>query len=164
MADEKEKKGYRKLFFAFFFILITTVVLCVYFCLEAKRLSNFNVDLFVICNESTSCTAEGNDGMVKVADDNLKVLKSVYDLSHGKYTFGHPKADGRKVSFEFQCHKEKWNLDVEEIGSDRIRLNLQGPRNYEIYVANRAEEFDDFAKIASAKGSVTPNKLLKAKE
>lgn len=127
--------------------------------METKKIREFKVDVFVLSNESDICMAEGPDGTVKMSADNLPAIYSIILKSKGRIVFGEPVAQDTVV-FEFDCHDEDWTMTVDEIDEDKIRVNLEGPRNYTMYLNNN-KNFEAFQKAASADGYVSKNKVIK---
>ena len=127
--------------------------------METSKIREFKVDVFVLSNESDICMAEGPDGTVKMSADNLPAIYSIILKSKGRIVFGEPVAQDTVV-FEFDCHDEDWTMTVDEIDEDKIRVNLEGPRNYTMYLNNN-KNFEAFKKAASANGYVSKNKVIK---
>ncbi len=127
---------------------------------ESNDLREFKVDLFVLTNESNVCTGVGHDGTVRVDSANQKALYSVIYSVKGKYMFSDPEAED-SVSFEFDCHDEKWLFNVEKIDEDLLRVTLDGPRKYKLYLRNM-NKYNTILEIVSKDGYKGANKLLKA--
>ncbi len=63
------------------------------------------------------------------------------------------------VRFDFECHDESWKMQIDKMSEEILRIRLEGPREYELYTANR-KRFEEFAKVASVDGYNTANKLI----
>ena len=126
---------------------------------ETSKIREFKVDVFVLSNESDICMAEGPDGTVKMNADNLPAIYSIILKSKGRIVFGDPQPTNTVV-FNFDCHDEDWTMTVDEIDEDKIRVNLEGPRSYTMYLNNN-KNFEAFQKAASAEGYVSKNKVIR---
>ncbi|MBE5843913.1 MAG: hypothetical protein E7302_06975 [Butyrivibrio sp.] len=141
--------------------IIMVVAVIVVALKHSSTLREFKVDMFVLCNESNICSAEGHDGTVRVDSENLQALYAIIYSTRGKYTTGNPDAEDN-VTFEFDCHDEKWLLNIEKINDDLLRLTLDGTRSYKLYLRNM-DKYNTILDIASAAGYKHSNKLLKQK-
>ncbi len=146
------------IFILFFVSLLIPLVLALK---ESNDLREFKVDLFVLCNESTICTSESEEGRIRIAPENLYSLYALMASTNGDFTIGHPK-EISEVAMEFDCHDEKWNLSVQKIDKNKLRVMLDGPRNYVVYVKNQ-DKYDVVRKIASLEGFRSDNKLMNKK-
>ena len=138
--------------------LIMAIVLIVGLVLETKKIREFKVDVFVLCYESDICIAEGPDGTVKMNNENLPAIYNLVQKARGKVTRGEPEAID-SVVYKFDCHDEDWTMTVDKISDERIRITLEGPRNYTMYMSNR-KTFESFQKAASEKGYTAKNKVI----
>ncbi len=152
---ERLKWGWVYLIIAF---VVVSVGLLVMIMLESNRLRLFKVDMFVLCNESSICIADGPDGKVRVNSENWNSINSLIEKTHGSITFGTPK-ESDAINFEFLCHDTKWNLAVHRINDKKIRLHLTGDREYVVYIKNNGV-YDSFVKAASVKSFNTENKKM----
>ena len=117
--------------------------------------------MFVLSNESDICLADGPDGTVKMNDDNLPVIYSLIEKAKGRIIFGEPQAMDTVV-FNYECHDEEWTMTVDKISEDKLRVDLNGSRNYRMYLNNN-NSFESFQKAASANGYNAPNKVIEQK-
>ncbi len=127
---------------------------------ESNRLRKFKVDTFVLCNESSVCIADGPDGLVRVNSENLRALYSLIEKAHGSVTICRPDAE-ETTSFEFSCHDSEWDLVVEKINDKKLRITLDGERDYSLYVKN-GNLYDSFRKAASVESFNVNNKKMNA--
>ncbi len=141
--------------------LIIGVVLIVGLVAEAYRIRKFKVDVFVLSYESDVCEADGPDGRVIMNSSNLPAIYALVQKAKGKISSGDMEAKDN-VTFYFDCHEEDWTMSVDKLSGDRLRLVLTGPREYTMYLDDK-QSFEEFQRAASAKGYVTKNKVLRAK-
>ncbi len=144
------------IFVLFFVSLIIPLVLALK---ESNDLREFKVDLFVLCNESTMCTSESEEGRVRISTENLYSLYALMASANGDFTIGHP-AQLSEVAMEFDCHDEIWDLSVEKLSDNKLRVTLDGPRKYVVYIKNQ-DKYNVVRKIASLEGFRADNKLMK---
>ncbi len=138
--------------------LVLSVVLIAGLLMESYRIRQFKVKIFVLCNESDICVADGPDGTVKVHQDNMPAIYNILEKSHGK-TKPENTEPSDSISLEFKCHDEKWNMTVDEIDSEILRISLSGPEEKEMYFTNKGS-FGEYAQAVSLKGYNTPNKAI----
>ncbi|RKM61454.1 hypothetical protein D6855_06060 [Butyrivibrio sp. CB08] len=138
--------------------LLAAVVFIASLLLESYRIRQFKVDVFVLCNESDICVADGPDGHVKVHDDNLPAIYSILSKAHGKVD---PSDEDpvRSLNLEFECHEETWNMRIDELNTDVVRVTLSGPENKSMCFSNRGA-YNEYAQAVSLKGYNKPNKAL----
>ncbi len=158
----KEKSFGERLKWVWVYLIIAFVAvsigILVMIMLESNRLRLFKVDVFVLCNESSICVADGPEGKVRVNSENWNAIKSLIDKTHGSITFGTP-AETDTINFEFLCHDITWNLAVQRINDKKIRLHLTGEREYVVYIKNNGI-YDSFVKAASVKSFNVDNKKI----
>ena len=157
MAKLGEKKKWIWVYLIGAFVIFS-VGLLVAISLESNRLRHFKTDLFVLCNESDVCVAEGPDGRVRVNKDNWHALYSVVEKTHGNLTPA-KNSDPETVKFDFDCHEAEWTFVVEKINKNKMILRLEGPRSYVVHVDNKGA-FDSFQKAASLESFNAPNKAM----
>jgi hypothetical protein len=138
--------------------LLAGIVLIIALLVHSVQLREFKVDVFVLCNESDICVAEGPEGKVKINDANLPAIYALVRKAHGRI-YLEDTVPMDTVSFDFDCHDESWNLKIDKMSEEILRIKLSGPREYELYTANR-KSFEEFAKVASVDGYNTANKLI----
>ena len=141
-----------------FVFLGLAVVLIVLLLIQSVRIRQFKVDVFVLCNESNICVAEGPDGKVKVHDDNLPAIYTLLQKSHGKAIFDSPAAED-SLTLSFDCHDEKWTMAIDKISDDIIRMSLSGPTEKTMYFKNNGS-YDSYARAVSLAGYNAKNKAL----
>lgn len=129
---------------------------------QSVRLREFKVDVFVLCSESDICVATGSEGKVKINDGNLSAIYALIRKAHGRI-YNKTAEPLDSVSFAFDCHDNKWDMQIDKMSDEILRIKLTGPRDYELYIANR-QSFEEFAKVASVKGYNVANKLIGAKK
>ena len=138
--------------------LVLSAVLIAGLLIESGRIRKFKVDVFVLCNESDICVANGPDGTVKVHQDNLPAIYNILQKSHGK-TKAEAKEPSNSISLEFKCHDEAWIMTVDEIDTEVLKISLSGPEEKEMYFTNKGA-FGEYARAVSLKGYNTPNKSI----
>ena len=138
--------------------MVLATVLIARLVMESSRIREFKVDVFVLSTESDICMAEGPDGLVKMNNDNLPALYALIQKSKGRVVNDYPEALDTVV-FNFECHDEDWTMTVDKISDEVMRINLEGPRNYLMYLGNN-QTFESFQKAASEEGYVTKNKVM----
>ncbi len=142
-------------------VLVAGIAFVTALLVHSVNIREFKVDVFVLCNESDICVADGPEGKVKINDENLPAIYALVRKAHGRiYTKDTKPLDTLK--FDFDCHDERWNMQIDKMSDDILRIKLEGPRNYELYTANR-KSFEEFAKVASVDGYNTANKLIGTK-
>ncbi len=142
-------------FVLFFVILIIPLIMALK---QSNDLREFKVDLFVLCNESTICTTEDDDGRIRISPENLYSLYALMSSTYGYFTVGNP-AETQSLDMEFDCHDEKWDLSIQKVGPNKLRVILDGPRSYLIYIKDQ-DKFESFQKMVSLKGYRAPNKEM----
>lgn len=156
--DNNNKTGI--IFGAVIAALVLSAVFIGTLLMQSYRIRQFKVDVFVLCNESDICVADGPDGKVKVHQDNLPAIYNILQKAHGK-----KKADVtdatplRTLSLEFDCHDEERVMTIDEIDTDIIRIGISGPEDKEMYFTNKGA-FNEYAQAVSLKGYNTPNKAI----
>ena len=138
--------------------LVLSAVLIAGLLIESGRIRKFKVDVFVLCNESDICVADGPDGTVKVHQDNLPAIYNILQKSHGK-TKAEATEPSNSISLEFKCHDEEWIMTVDEIDAEVLKISLSGPEEKEMYFTNKGA-FGEYARAVSLKGYNTPNKAI----
>ncbi|MBO6255469.1 MAG: hypothetical protein J6O49_17785 [Bacteroidaceae bacterium] len=154
--DNNKKTGI--IFGAVVAALVLSAVLIAGLLIESGRIRKFKVDVFVLCNESDICVANGPDGTVKVHQDNLPAIYNILQKSHGK-TKAEAKEPSNSISLEFKCHDEAWIMTVDEIDTEVLKISLSGPEEKEMYFTNKGA-FGEYARAVSLKGYNTPNKSI----
>ncbi|MCR5031620.1 MAG: hypothetical protein K6A92_02035 [Lachnospiraceae bacterium] len=114
---------------------------------ESVRIREFKVDIFVLSSESSVCMAEGPDGLVRLSKENQGAFYSLVEKTRGYFTLDDPQAT-ESVTFKFNCHEQVWELQVDRISEEKLRLHLTGTREYVVYVRDEGL-YADFVKLAS---------------
>lgn len=114
---------------------------------ESVRIREFKVDIFVLSSESAVCMAEGPDGLVRLSKENQGAFYSLVEKTSGSFTLNDPEAL-ESVTFKFNCHEQVWELQVDRISEEKLRLHLTGTREYVVYVRDSGL-YADFVKLAS---------------
>ncbi len=143
-------------------VMIAGIALIVALLIQSIHIREFKVDVFVLCNESDICIASGPEGRVKINDENLPAIYALVRKAHGR-VYNKDTEPLDSVSFTFECHEENWDMQIDKMSDEILRIRLSGPREYELYTANR-QSFEEFAKVASADGYNVANKLIGVKK
>ena len=138
--------------------LVLAVVFIVSLLVESYKIREFKVDVFVLCNESDICVADGPDGHVKVHDANLPAIYAILSKAHGRVSYT-DEAPVRTLNLEFDCHDETRNMIIDEISDDVLRISIDGTESKSMCFANRGS-FNEYAKAVSLSGYNKPNKSL----
>jgi hypothetical protein len=138
--------------------MVAAIVMIVALLIHSVNLREFKVDVFVLCNESDICVADSPVGKVKINDANLPAIYALVRKAHGRVYNGENEPL-ESLNFEFECHEEKWNLQIDKMSDEILRIRLTGPREYELFTANH-QSFEEFARVASVEGYNTANKLI----
>ena len=154
--DNNKKTGI--IFGAVIAALVMSAVLIAGLLIQSGHIRKFKVDVFVLCNESDICVANGPDGTVKVHQDNLPAIYNILQKAHGK-TKPEATEPANSLSLEFKCHDEKWTMTIDEIDAEVLRIVLSGPEEKEMYFTNKGS-FGEYARAVSLKGYNTPNKAI----
>lgn len=141
--------------------MLIGVAIIVGLMLEAHRIREFKVDVFVLSYESRVCEADGPDGKVIMNEKNLPAIYALVQKAKGRMDRG-DNTPIDNVTFYFECHDEAWTMSVDKLNSDRLRIELTGPRKYTMYLGDK-ESFEEFQKAASSEGYVTGNKVLRTR-
>ena len=142
-------------------VMLAGLALIIVLLWQSVRLREFKVDVFVLCSESNICVATGPEGKVKINDENLPAIYALIRKAHGRiYNKSTEPLDS--VTFSFDCHEENWDMQIDKMDDDILRVSLVGPRQYELYISNR-QSFEEFAKVASVRGYNVANKLIGVK-
>ncbi len=155
MKKIKTKKG---LTFAILFAtaLISAVAFIIYLMVASYHLREFKVDMFVVCNESSVCVAEGPDGRVRMDPENVEAL---YVYLNGLK--GRQETDTSNIldtlTYNFKCHDENWVLTMNLLPDDIMQINLEGPRSYTVFT-DEMGYFDKCKQVASLNGLHAKNK------
>ncbi len=139
-------------------VLVFSISLMAIILKHSNELREFDVDMFVLCGESDICIGESVNGRVRVSKDNLTALHAIMADMKGSITVGNPAASENMV-FRFDCHDEEWDFTVEKITEDKLRITLNGPRKYRLYIKNGGK-YEDLLKVVSPDGYNTPNKAM----
>ena len=156
-AGFEEKKRYIWIWLIAILIVISLVWL-ILILRESSRLREFKVEAFILNNESSVCIADGPDGLVRINKDNWKAIYSVIEKAHGSFTVGTPEAK-ETLSFQYNCHDNICYLNVDYISEDKLRIVIDGERDYVVYINNKGS-YESFKKAASINGYTTKNKPM----
>jgi hypothetical protein len=143
---------------AVFLVILAGIAMISVLLVQSLRLREFKVDVFVLCNESDICVATGPEGKVKIHTENLPAIYALVKKAHGRI-YREKSEPLDSVNFAFDCHEESWDMQIDKMSDEILRIKLTGPREYELYTANR-QSFEEFAKVASVKGYKVANKLI----
>lgn len=138
--------------------LALSALLIVLLLVESKRIHDFKIDVFVLCQESDICVAEGPDGTIKVHSENLPALYSIMQKSHGRMVTSTPEAR-KSLSLSFSCHEEDWTMTIDEINEEMLRISLSGPKNKTMYFNNNGA-YAEYEKAVSLAGANVHNKKI----
>ncbi|WP_026510383.1 hypothetical protein [Butyrivibrio sp. LC3010] len=142
----------------FITVLLASLFLIVSMLKTSNDLREFKVNLFVLCNESNICVVNGKEGKFKMSQDNLAALNSLMTSTRGQFTLSNPEPVD-SISFDFKHDEDDWNLEISDVGNNMLRVVLEGPEKYRVYIKNN-KKYDEFLKAASAEGYHSPNKKI----
>ena len=138
--------------------LLIGIVIIIGLIHESYRIRKFKVDVFILSYESDICEADGPDGRVKMNDENLPAIYALVQKAKGRMHVGDAQVMDTVV-FNYDCHDENWTMTVDKISEDKLRIYLEGPREYTMYLRNK-QSFEEFQRAASVNGYKTKNKPL----
>ncbi len=147
---------------AFTVVFITVFALLlgflIYVLSTSNKLREFKVDLFVLCNEADICTCNSEEGLIRVGAENLAALNSIIYSTKGYFTLGSPEVT-EEINLDFVHDSDNWKLTIGKAGENRLMVNLEGPRNYKVYIKEN-KKFDEIKRCVSKDGYNTANKVL----
>lgn len=137
-------------------VAVTLIVVSLY---ESNRLREFRSDLFMLTNDSSSCIAEGPEGLIRVDRANWPALYALVEKSKGALVLDEPAAE-ESLTFSFACNDAGWTLTVDKISEEVLRIVMDGKRSYVVYLENK-RTYEQFVKAASIDSFNVPNKKMK---
>lgn len=157
LVKKRDKKFY--LFCLFFAVVFLTLAIYISGLVrESSRLKQFRSDVFMICNDTNVCYAEGPDGKVKVDSSNLPAIRALLNASKGKLIL-EDKTVIDQVSLNFDCEGNEWTMLIGQVDDELIRVEVRGERNYVVYLTD-ASNYSRYVKAVSLEGINAKNKPL----
>ncbi|WP_026652896.1 hypothetical protein [Butyrivibrio proteoclasticus] len=157
LVKQRDKKFY---LFCIFFALV--FIICALYISgmvkESSRLKQFRSDVFMICNDTNVCYAEGPDGKVKVDPSNLPAIRALLNASKGKLIIeDKPVID--QIELNFDCEGGEWTMLIGQVDNELIKVEVRGTRNYIVYLTD-ASNYDRYVKAVSLEGINAKNKPI----
>ena len=158
----KKRMNFGGVFAVVFGVACAILVAFLIFILSTSNtLREFKVDMFVLCNEADICVRESDEGNLRIDSDNLGALYAIIYSTKGYFTVGTPEVT-EEINLNFDHNDDKWNLTIGRAGENRLLVELDGPRNYKVYVKDN-KKFEEIQRCVSKSGYHTANKLIGGK-